>query len=97
MELEFDGQALDKLLEETLKSQAGPLNTAAVSGLAKQMTKRLLERALRGELTHHLGYEKHAVAGRGSGNSRNGTSSKTLKGETGELTIEGAARSQWGF
>lgn len=88
MELEFDGQALDKLLEETLKSQAGPLNTAAVSGLAKQMTKRLLERALRGELTHHLGYEKHAVAGRGSGNSRNGTSSKTLKGETGELTIE---------
>lgn len=88
MELEFDGQALDKLLEETLKSQAGPLNTAAVSSLAKQMTKRLLERALRGELTHHLGYEKHAVAGRGSGNSRNGTSSKTLKGETGELTIE---------
>ena len=88
MELAFDEQALEKLLDETMKGQAGPLDTAMVTGLAKQMTKRLLERALRGELTHHLGYEKHAAAGRGSGNSRNGTSLKTLKSETGELTIE---------
>ena len=39
-------------------------------------------------LTHHLGYDKHAAAGRGSGNSRNGTSRKTLKDEAGEVTIE---------
>ena len=52
------------------------------------MTKALVERMLAGELNHHLGYEKHAVVGRGSGNSRNGKSQKTLKGEAGEMTIE---------
>lgn len=88
MELEFDEQALDKLLEDTLKKQSKPIDQSTVSGLAKQLTKRLLERALRGELTHHLGYEKHAAGGRGSGNSRNGSSRKTLKGDGGELTIE---------
>ena len=40
------------------------------------------------ELTHHLGYEKHDPAGNNSGNSRNGTSSKTVKGNFGELEIE---------
>ena len=43
---------------------------------------------LTGELNHHLGYEKHDAAGYGSGNSRNGKSSKTLKGEAGEMVIE---------
>lgn len=86
MELEFDKQALDQLLEQTLKG--GRVDQDTVTSLAKQMTKQLLERALQGELTHHLGYEKHAAAGRGSGNSRNGTSRKTLKGEAGEVTIE---------
>ena len=87
METKFDEQALDRLLEETMK-QGGPLDQSSVTSLVKQMTKRLLERALQGELTHHLGYEKHAAAGRGSGNSRNGASRKTLKGDAGEVTIE---------
>jgi putative transposase len=56
--------------------------------LSKELTKALVERMLAGELNHHLGYEKHAVVGRGSGNSRNGKSQKTLKGEAGEMTIE---------
>lgn len=43
---------------------------------------------MNGELTHHLGYEKHDAAGRNSGNSRNGTSSKTLKGRRGKIEIE---------
>jgi putative transposase len=47
-----------------------------------------MERALQGELAHHLGYEKYAAAGRGSGNSRNGTSAKTLKGELGKVVVE---------
>jgi putative transposase len=42
---------------------------------------------LEGELTDHLGYEKHAVSDWGSGNSRNGHSRKTLKSEQGELTL----------
>jgi len=39
-------------------------------------------------MTEHLGYERHEPAGRGSGNSRNGTSDKTLKTESGEMPIE---------
>ena len=41
------------------------------------MTKALLERALAEEMTGHLGYDEHDPAGRGSGNSRNGTTPKT--------------------
>src|SRR5206468_3648554 len=57
-------------------------------GLLKQLTKALVERAMNAELTHHLGYEKHDTSGRGSGNSRNGTSRKKLKGDFGEAEIE---------
>jgi putative transposase len=56
--------------------------------LSKELTKALVERMLGGELTHHLGYEKHDVAGYGSGNSRNGKSSKKLKGDAGEMSID---------
>lgn len=48
----------------------------------------MLERALNAEMTHHLGYQKHDPAGYRSGNSRNGTSSKTVKGEFGEIVVE---------
>src|SRR5438309_11899938 len=45
-------------------------------------------RALQAELTDHLGFEKHDPAGHGSGNSRNGMSRKTLKGDLGDLELE---------
>lgn len=48
----------------------------------------MLERALNAELTASLGYAKHDPAGYKSGNSRNGTTKKTLKGEFGELDLE---------
>ena len=51
------------------------------NGLLKQLTKAVLERAMQAELTHHLGYEKHAPEGKNTGNSRNGNSRKTLKGD----------------
>lgn len=57
-------------------------------GLLQQLTKALVERALQGEMAHHLGYEKHAPEGRNSGNSRNGKSSKTLKGKRGQIEID---------
>jgi transposase-like protein len=47
-----------------------------------------LERALDEELTDHLGYDKHDPVGRGSGNSRNGTSSKVLLTEAGAIGLE---------
>lgn len=56
--------------------------------LLKQLTKALLERALEAELTEHLGYEKHAPIATKGGNTRNGKSSKTIKGEFGKLPIE---------
>src|ERR1700734_1787687 len=75
-----------ELIDELLASSEGPL--IGPDGLSKELTKALVERMLAGELNHHLGYEKHEVAGYGSGNSRKGKSRKTLKGETGEITIE---------
>ena len=51
------------------------------------MEKTLIEGALGPELTEHLGYEKGDPAGRGSGNSRNGTSSKTVLTKDGEIEI----------
>ena len=56
-------------------------------GLFKELKRRLLERALGAELTEHLGYEKGDPAGRGSGNSRNGYSSKTVIGDDGPIEL----------
>ena len=75
-----------QLIDELMASSDGPL--IGPDGLSKELTKALVERMMAGEMNHHLGYEKHEVAGRGSGNSRNGKSRKTLKGESGEMTIE---------
>src|SRR5450755_3797477 len=75
-----------ELIDELIASSGGSL--IGPDGLVKELTKALVERMLTGELNHHLGYEKHDVDGYGSGNSRNGKSKKTLKGEAGEMTIE---------
>jgi len=56
--------------------------------ILKELTKRLVEKAMESELTHHLGYDKYSPAGKKSGNSRNGKTSKTIKGDFGELPIE---------
>src|SRR5690348_1119383 len=56
-------------------------------GLFKQLKKALLERMLGAELTAHLGYEKGDRAGRGTGNSRNGYSAKTVLTEDGALEL----------
>src|SRR6266852_4796219 len=75
---------IDKLLGDYQK----PEDLIGENGLLKQLTKALIERAMNAELTHHLGYEKHDPAGYNSGNSRNGTSAKTVKGEFGEIVVE---------
>jgi transposase-like protein len=54
----------------------------------QQLTKRFLESALEGEITDHLGYDKHDPAGRGTRNSRNGARSKTVLTDVGEVTID---------
>jgi putative transposase len=75
-----------ELIDELIATSGGSL--IGPNGLVKELTKALVERMLSGEMNHHLGYEKHEVAGYGSGNSRNGKSQKTLKSEAGEMTIE---------
>src|SRR5215469_15358120 len=75
--------ALDELLTgKTTEEIVGP------NGLLKQLTKALVERAMNAEMNHHLGYEKHAATGRGSGNNRNGKSRKKIHGEFGSVEIE---------
>jgi len=78
----------EKLLDELLKNYEKPEDMLGKEGIFKSLQKALLERILNAELTNELGYEKHASAGNNSGNSRNGYSEKTLKGEHGNLTID---------
>jgi putative transposase len=54
----------------------------------QQLTKAVVERALQGEMTHHLGYEKHSPEGKNTGNSRNGKSSKKIRGKRGQIEID---------
>jgi len=77
-----------QLIDELLKDYKKPEDILGDDGLLKQLKKAILERALNAELTTELGYEKHDPKGNNSGNSRNGSSNKTLKSEEGDLGIE---------
>src|SRR6201994_2984570 len=76
-----------ELLDQLLANYEKPEDLTGENGLFKQLKKALIERALGAELTEHLGYEKGDPAGRGSGNSRNGFSSKTVIGDDGAIEI----------
>jgi putative transposase len=79
-----------KQLAEQLLQQAEEQNIELVGpgGLLNQLTKNVLETTLDAEMAEHLGYEKHDPAGHNSGNSRNGTRSKTVLTEIGPVEIE---------
>ena len=77
-----------EVLDELLKEYKTPEDMLGNNGLLQQLTKALVERALEGEMTHHLGYERHDGAGDKSGNSRNGKSKKTITGKRGSVEIE---------
>jgi putative transposase len=77
-----------ELLDELLAGYTKPEDLTGPEGLLKRLTGALVERALHAEMTEHLGYDEHAVEGRGSGNSRNGSGSKTLQTEQGPIPIE---------
>ena len=80
-----DEQLADELLS---RAQAQGAELLGPDGLLSQVTKAVLERALGEELTEHLGYDKHDPAGRGSGNSRNGSTPKRLLTEIGGVELE---------
>jgi putative transposase len=77
----------DELLDALMKDYKKPEDLIGENGLLKQLTKKLLERAMQAEITEHLGYEKNAPSGKNSGNSRNGIYKKNIKGEFGNLDV----------
>jgi putative transposase len=78
----------NELIDNLLKDYKKPEDLIGENGLLKELTKRLLERAMAAEMTEHVGYEKHDVIGNNSGNSRNGKSAKTIKGSFGTMPLE---------
>ncbi len=76
-----------ELLDELLADYESREDLVGPDGLIKQLIGRLIETAAGAELTEHLGYERGDPAGRGSGNSRNGTTPKTLLTEHGEIPV----------
>ena len=90
MSLEKENRmAIDEaLLDQLVDGYQKPEDLIGENGLLKQLTKRLVERAMQVELTEHLGYEKYDPSGKKSGNSRNGNSKKKIKGDFGEIGLE---------
>src|SRR5215217_2099510 len=76
-----------ELLDELLGDYKGREDLVGPDGLIKELFKRLIETAAGAERTEHLGYERGDPVGRGSGNSRNGTSPKTLLTDHGEVPV----------
>ncbi|WP_199820694.1 transposase, partial [Streptomyces sp. NRRL F-2664] len=74
--------------ELVARAQAEGLQLTGEGGLLQQLTKRLLESALEGEMSDHLGYDRHDPAGKNGENSRNGKRSKTVVTDIGPVEID---------
>ena len=80
---------LEEKIRRLVKEHSGEFKTQEqISSISSVMMKSILETALGAEMDDHLGYDKHSPEGYGSGNSRNGSTKKTLKGEFGEIELE---------
>src|SRR5215510_5745650 len=79
----------EQLLRElTERAREGGLRLTGEGGLLGKLTKMVIEGALEGELTDHLGYGKHDPAGKDGGNSRNGKRAKTVLTDIGPVHID---------
>jgi putative transposase len=79
-----DAKTMDAVLAQI---KGDGLKLTGPGGFLSELVKAVLERGLAAELTDHLGYDKHAPAGKGSGNSRNGATSKTVQTEVGPIDV----------
>lgn len=80
---------MDALADELVASAASrQVQLTGEDGLLTVLTRRVLQSALDAEMAHHLGYDKHDPMGRNGGNSRNGTTPKTVRTEVGDVTID---------
>ena len=88
----FSDEVLDALLSQHVEN--GVVSQDAMfgnEGLLQQLTKALVQRALEGEMEHHLGYAKHgerSPAAEAAGNARNGSTPKKVQGKRGQYDIE---------
>jgi len=85
--IEIDSEKLQQQMLAHIRAQGG---ASAVDGekLINDLVKNTLQTLLDAEMEEHLGYEKNAAEGRGSGNSRNGATTKTVRGDFGELELQ---------
>jgi putative transposase len=81
----LDAGLLDPVMEHVDREGLG---LTGAGGFLPELVKAVLERGLATELTEHLGYEKGDPIGRGSPNSRNGTTPKTVGTEVGEVRLD---------
>jgi hypothetical protein len=79
-----DAELIGQLVEQ---ARTSGLQLTGEGGLLQQLTKRVIEAAMDGEITDHLGYEKHDPAGKDGGNSRNGSRVKTVLTDVGPVEI----------
>jgi hypothetical protein len=97
-EVELLDQVRDRLADEVIDELLAGARTeeeiVGPGGVLAQLTKRLVERAMSAELTEHLGYEPHQEPPGGAGNTRNGSTPKTLATEHGPVRIETAEGTQ---
>src|SRR5919202_2011805 len=82
-----DPEALKKMIIEQVRARGG---TGAIDSkeVLQNLIKQTLQALLEVEMEQHLGYPKYAAEGRGSGNSRNGSTTKTVRGDFGAISIE---------
>jgi putative transposase len=78
-------EAIGRLVDQ---AQAEGLSLTGPGGLLSELTRRVLESALEGEMDGHLGYARHDPAGRNGGNSRNGHRTKTVLTEAGPVEVD---------
>lgn len=81
----FSTETLDSMIKESRRSGT-PIDGA--NGLLNELTKAVVERALATELTDHVGYEVGDPEGHNSGNSRNGTTRKTISTLSGPVVLD---------
>jgi putative transposase len=77
-----------EIIDELLKGYSNPEDITGKNGLLKQLTKAVIERAMQGEITNHLGYSKNDKKNKSTNNSRNGKSKKNLITDQGKINIE---------
>ena len=83
-----DRRISNEVIDELLAGASSEEEIAGPGGLLAELTKRLVERAMEVELTDHVGYEPHQEPPGGAGNTRNGTTPKTLITEHGKVGID---------